>query len=45
MLDGVNFIEIEGLLFPRFGQMQARKFFPSSDIMRALKMELFSEKF
>ena len=39
-----NVIEIEGLLFPGFGQMQVRKFFPSSDVMRALKMELFSWK-
>ena len=38
----VNVIEIEGLLFLGFGQMQVRKFFPSSDVMRALKMELFS---
>ena len=37
-----NVIEIEGLLFPGFGQMQVRKFFPSSDVMRALKMELFN---
>ena len=37
-----NVIEIEGLLFPGFGQMQVRKFFPSSDVMRALKMELYS---
>ena len=40
----INVIEIEGLLFPGFGQTQARKFFPSSDVMRALKMELFSWK-
>ena len=39
-----NVIEIEGLLFPGFGQMQVHKFFPSSDVMRALKMELYSWK-
>ena len=37
-----NVIEIEGLLFPGFGQTQACEFFTSSDVMRALKMELFS---
>ena len=39
-----NIIEIEGLLFLGFGQTQAYKFFPSSDAMRALKMELFRWK-
>ena len=50
-----NVIEIEGLLFLGFGQMPARKFFPTSDVTRvltlvekfsarALKMELFSGK-
>ena len=32
----INVIEIEGLLLPGFGQMQAHKF-PSSDIMSTLK--------
>ena len=35
-LGGNNVIEIEGLLFPGFGQTQAHKF-PSSDVMSALK--------
>ena len=48
-LGAPNVIEIEGLLFPGFGQTQGCKFFTSSDVtralMRALKMELFSCKF
>ena len=45
--EAINIIEIEGLLFPGFGQILAQcgrsmeywffQFFPSSDVTRALK--------
>ena len=44
MILPVNVIEIEGLLFLEFGQMQVRKFFPSSEVTRVIKMELFQLK-
>ena len=41
----INVIEIEGLLFPGFGETQAlhgKPVFPSSDVTKMLKMELFN---
>ena len=39
-----NVIEIEGLLFPGFGQMPARKFFPSSDVMSRARSKFFNSR-
>ena len=44
MIRPVNVIEIEGLLFLEFGQMQVCKFFPSSEVTRVIKMEFFQLK-
>ena len=44
MIGSTNVFQIEVLLFPGFGQTQAGKFFQSSDVMRVLKMELFTCK-
>ena len=37
-------LKLQGWLFPGFGQKQMRKFFPSSEVTRVLKMELFQLK-
>ena len=39
-----NVIEIEGLLFPGFGQTPACKYFPTSDVMSRARSKFFNWK-